>query len=126
MSVRTIRKVYCFRHPFHLAGRVRSLPAGVYCVETYEELEAGDCFVTYIPLLTLLHLNGEPASNDARVSIQVCLEELELALMMDDIAAEELTMFDSDVSEQELRLMSDIRRANRSSPARSPFATVMR
>lgn len=126
MSVRTISNVYRFRHPFNLTGLTRNLPAGTYCVETYEELAEGDSFVTYQPVLSLLHINGTPASDAARLSILVSLEELDLALMMDEIAEEELALLDADISEQELNLLGEIHRASRVSSARSPFAMVIR
>ncbi|MFC4236762.1 hypothetical protein ACFOY8_16280 [Thalassospira xianhensis] len=126
MSVRTISNVYRFKNPFNLTGRAQSLPAGTYCVETYEELAEGDHFVTYQPVLSLLHINGALGSANARVSIQVSLEELDLALVMDEIAEEELALINADISEQELNLLSEIRRAGRGASVKSPFATVMR
>jgi len=126
MSVRAISNVYRFKHPFNLSGRTRNLPAGTYCVETYEEMAKGDSFVTYQPVLSLLHINGTPTSDAARLSIQVSLEELDLALVMDGIAEEELALIDADISDQELNLLSEIRRAGRVASVKSPFATVMR
>ena len=126
MSVRTINRVYCFKHPFHLLGRVQSLPAGTYCVETYEELEKGNSFVTYQPVLSLLHINGTSASDDARGSIQVSLEELDLAIMMDELAAEEIALLDGNISEQEQHLLGELRRVSRFGTARSPFSSVIR
>lgn len=126
MSVRTISKIYCFKHPFHLTGRSQRLPAGTYCVETYEELEKGDSFVIYQPVLSLLHINGTQASDTARFSIRVSLEELDLALVMDEIEAEELALLDADISQQESHLLDEIRRAGRFSAAKSPFTSVVR
>jgi hypothetical protein len=57
VTVRTSKKTVTFLRPFVLSAINEEQPAGVYTVETDEELLEGISFPAYRRVLTLIHLH---------------------------------------------------------------------
>lgn len=125
MSVHVKSRLYLFRNPFFVSKRARCLLAGTYCVETYEQVVTGENFLTYQPVLTLLHLKTTTGSGSSDGMIEVNPEELELAVMMDPDKAVCWDFLEDDMSEQEQQLIAGIYRTKRHASERSPFMALV-
>lgn len=55
-GIRTTRSSVVFRSPFRLKGFSKPEPAGVYAVETDEDVIEGNDHTTYVRVATLLHI----------------------------------------------------------------------
>jgi len=88
MTLRTSTKTVTFGRPFVLDGFDEVLPAGVYRVETDEELLEGVSFPAYRRKLTLLHLHAKPGHPGLRQTLTIDPNELDAALKRDQEPAE--------------------------------------
>jgi hypothetical protein len=59
MTIRSRRETVTFRHPFHMRGIDRVLPAGVYEVVTDEETIEGLTFAAYRRIATMITVPAE-------------------------------------------------------------------
>ncbi|HBU97711.1 hypothetical protein [Thalassospira lucentensis] len=94
-------------------------------METYEQVVPGENFLTYQPVLTLLHLKTTTGSGSSDGMIEVNPEELELAVMMDPDKAVCWDFLEDDMSEQEQQLIAGIYRTKRHASERSPFMALV-
>jgi len=88
MTTRTSKKTVTFRRPFVLGGFDEVLPAGVYIVETDEELLDGISFLAYRRILTLLHLHAKSGNPGLTGLLTIDPKELDAALKRDQAPAE--------------------------------------
>ncbi|MCK1709880.1 MULTISPECIES: hypothetical protein [unclassified Bradyrhizobium] len=59
MSIRSRRETITFKHPFHIRGIARELPAGAYEVVTDEETIEGLTFSAYRRIATMITVPSE-------------------------------------------------------------------
>ncbi|MCK1740228.1 hypothetical protein IVA80_04965 [Bradyrhizobium sp. 139] len=59
MSIRSRRETITFKHPFHIRGIARELPAGAYEVVTDEEMIDGLSFASYRRVATMITVPAE-------------------------------------------------------------------
>jgi len=59
MTIRSRRETITFRHPFHIRGIARELPAGAYEVVTDEETIEGLSFAAYRRIATMITVPSE-------------------------------------------------------------------
>jgi len=83
MTLRTTQKDVTFQKPFSLAGLEEVLPAGVYVVDTEEELIEGLSFTAYQRTNTTIHLQPKSADSAIKRSMTLSPTELEAALLRD-------------------------------------------
>jgi hypothetical protein len=88
MTIRTSEKTVTFRNPFVIGGFDEVLPAGVYSVETDEELLEGISFPAYRRILTVIHLHAEPNKPGLARTLTVDPNDLDAALQRDQAPAE--------------------------------------
>lgn len=81
--IRTTEKTVIFRLPFRINGFNDPFPAGVYRVETDEELLESLSFRAYRRVQTVLQLPAEPGHPGLRHSLAVDAKELDAALERD-------------------------------------------
>ena len=80
MTVRTTSKTVTFMHPFNLSGMDEMQPAGIYTVETDEELLQTSSLPAYRRISTLMRL---PARSRGPVVTQIVeVNPLELAALL--------------------------------------------
>lgn len=125
MGVQVKSRFYLFHNPFFVSRQDRHLPAGNYCVETYEQVVQGEKFLTYLPVLTLLHLNNTADTSASDGMILVDLAELELAFTVDQAEAVGWDFLEDDLSEQEERLIGALCRTKMRASTRSPFVAML-
>jgi len=83
VTIRTREKTVTFGNPFFLGGLEERQPAGVYTVETDEELLQGVSTLAYRRVLTLIHLHAKPGRPGVRETLTIDPNELEAALKRD-------------------------------------------
>ena len=88
MTIRTSEKTVTFTNPFVLDGFDEVLPAGVYSVETDEELLEGISFPAYRRILTVIHLQAEPNRPGLARTLTVDPNDLDAALQRDRASPE--------------------------------------
>ena len=86
MLTRTRNSTVTFQHPFALEGLDRLLPAGIYLVETQEELLQSLSFTAYRRIATWISLASRDGNPDQSPVIGVEPEELAAALAADAAA----------------------------------------
>ena len=59
MTIRSRRETITFKHPFHIRGLERQLPAGAYEVVTDEEMIEGLSFASYRRVATMITVPSE-------------------------------------------------------------------
>jgi hypothetical protein len=59
MTIRSRRETITFKHPFHIRGLERQLPAGAYEVVTDEEMIEGLSFASYRRVATMITVPAE-------------------------------------------------------------------
>jgi hypothetical protein len=59
MTIRSRRESVTFRHPFHIRGVARELPAGAYEVVTDEEMIDGLSFAVWRRVATMIMVPAE-------------------------------------------------------------------
>ena len=59
MTIRSRHETITFRHPFHIRGIARELPAGAYDVVTDEEAIEGLSFAAYRRVATMITVPSE-------------------------------------------------------------------
>ncbi|MDH2347253.1 hypothetical protein [Bradyrhizobium sp. SSUT77] len=59
MTIRSRRETITFKHPFHIRGVARELPAGAYEVVTDEEMIEGLSFASYRRVATMITVPAE-------------------------------------------------------------------
>jgi hypothetical protein len=59
MTIRSRRETITFKHPFHIRGLARELPAGAYEVVTDEEMIEGLSFASYRRVATMITVPSE-------------------------------------------------------------------
>ncbi|MDE5464631.1 hypothetical protein [Bradyrhizobium sp. CSS354] len=59
MTIRSRRETITFKHPFHIRGVARELPAGAYEVVTDEEMIEGLSFASYRRVATMITVPSE-------------------------------------------------------------------
>ncbi|UPK35464.1 hypothetical protein IVB18_47250 [Bradyrhizobium sp. 186] len=65
MTIRSRRETITFKHPFHIRGIERELPAGAYEVVTDEEMIEGLSFSAYRRIATMITVPVEGARGGA-------------------------------------------------------------
>lgn len=88
MTVRTRMKKVTFRRPFTLGGLDEAQPAGVYRVDTDEELLEGLSFLAYRRVSTLLHLHPKAGHPGRMLTLAIDPQELDAALQRDHAPTE--------------------------------------
>jgi hypothetical protein len=88
MTIRTTKKTVSFTRPFVLGGFNEVLPAGVYNVETDEELLEGLSFPAYRRILTVIRLHAKPDRPGITRSLTINPNELDAALTRDQAPTE--------------------------------------
>lgn len=83
MTMRTSTKTVAFRRSFLLDGFDEILPAGIYSVETDEELIEGISFPAYRRVLTIIRLNSQRDQPSLRRVLTIDPKDLEAALLRD-------------------------------------------
>ncbi|MBC8337274.1 MAG: hypothetical protein H8E39_01150 [Alphaproteobacteria bacterium] len=83
MTIRTSKKTVTFRRPFILAELDGVQPAGVYAVETDEELLEGISFPAYRRISTLIRLHAKPDRPGIVQTLYIDPKDLDAALMRD-------------------------------------------
>ena len=86
MIVRTSKTTETFKRPFNLGEIDEVLPAGVYTVETDDELLDGLSFLAYRRVLTLFHLHPSRSHPGLFRTLTIDPKELDAALMRDQMA----------------------------------------
>ncbi|MCA1413920.1 hypothetical protein I6F30_22625 [Bradyrhizobium sp. NBAIM20] len=59
MTIRSRREIVTFKHPFHIRGMARELPAGPYEVVTDEEMIDGLSFAVWRRVATMITVPSE-------------------------------------------------------------------
>ena len=59
MTIRSRRETVTFKHPFHIRGIARELPAGAYEVVTDEEMIEGLSFASWRRVATMITVPSE-------------------------------------------------------------------
>ncbi|KYK49412.1 hypothetical protein A1D31_25585 [Bradyrhizobium liaoningense] len=67
MTIRSRREIVTFKHPFHIRGIERILPAGAYEVVTDEETIEGLTFAAYRRVATMITVPAEGAGGAMEV-----------------------------------------------------------
>lgn len=80
MALRTTRTSITFKAPFHLSTLDETLPAGVYDIDTEEEIIEGIERTVYLRVATLLYVRTH---NMVR-TVTIDPEELQVAFNPDD------------------------------------------
>lgn len=83
MTERTQRSSVTFRHPVHLDGLDKPLPAGTYTVETDEEQIPGLSFIAYRRIQTTMIVPADTNSKAGRQVIVIEPRALQAALDRD-------------------------------------------
>lgn len=83
MTMRTTSRTVTFTHPFVLSGVVEEQPAGIYTVETDEELIGNGSLTAYRRISTLIRLPGRPGSLVLEQVVDLDPAELAAALARD-------------------------------------------
>jgi hypothetical protein len=84
MTTRTITSTVTFTRPFSLSGFDGEQPAGLYSVETDEELLDGVSFPAYRRMATMMQLQAGPGAKGGMVQVAVVdPAELHAALAAD-------------------------------------------
>lgn len=84
MTTRTTIKAVTFKRPFALGEFDEVQPAGVYRVETDEELLEGVSFPAYRRTLTMIHLHASPGHPGRTQMLDINPKDLEAALERDN------------------------------------------
>ena len=87
MTTRTTITTVTFKRPFVLGGFNEEQPAGVYRVETDEELLEGVSFPAYRRTLTMIHLHASPHHPGRTQMLDINPKDLEAALERDNGSA---------------------------------------
>jgi hypothetical protein len=85
MTRRTIVKSIAFTHPFRLSGLDEEQPAGIYEVETDEELMEDISFIAYRRLSTQIHLHDQSSRPGVSLTLTIDPAELAAALEADHV-----------------------------------------
>lgn len=88
MTTRTSTTTLTFRRPFVLGGFDEEFPAGLYHVETDEEILEGISFLAYRRVLTLLHMGRNTGHAGFGQTLTVDPGELDAALQRDRASAD--------------------------------------
>ena len=83
MTTRTSKNTVTFSRPFILGGFDEVLPAGVYRVETDEELLEGVSFPAYRRILTVFYLDAKSGNSDHARALTIDPGDLDVALQRD-------------------------------------------
>jgi len=108
MTIRTSKKTVTFNKSFVLGEFDEVLPAGVYRVETDEELLEGISFPAYRRILTLIHLHAKSGNPILTRTLTIDPDELDVALKCDQ--APEETSIGSDAGQKMLQGATESRR----------------
>ena len=87
MTVRTSHKTVTFTRPFSLSALDEVQPAGIYTVETDEELLQGVSFPAYRRIATLIFLPSRPGSAFLEQVVNIDPMELQAAQERDAASA---------------------------------------
>ena len=99
MTTRTTINTVTFKRPFVLGDFDEVQPAGVYRVETDEELLEFVSFPAYRRTLTMIHLHASPDHPGRSQMLDINPDDLEAALKRDDEAAELPADFETGIRE---------------------------
>lgn len=88
MTMRTSEKTVTFKRPFFLAGSDEMQPAGVYSVETDEELLEGVSFPAYRRTASWMRRHENPGRPGVVQTLKIDPEELDAALRRDAASAD--------------------------------------
>src|SRR3546814_21173392 len=86
MKTRTSEKTVTFRKPFALAGLDEVMPAGIYSVETAEELVEGISYPAYRRTATVLRIHAASGPSHLTRALAVEPEELKTSLARDALS----------------------------------------
>jgi hypothetical protein len=86
MAIRTTSRTVSFTRPFLMSGMVEEQPAGVYSVETDEELLDTATVPAYRRITTLIRLPGRPGGSVLDHVVDIDPAELAAALDRDAAA----------------------------------------
>ncbi len=89
MTIRSRREVVTFKHPFHIGGVGRQLPAGAYEVITEEETIDGLSLPTFRRTATIIVVPAMDAPDAAMEMISIGSVELSDAQRIDASAPDE-------------------------------------
>ncbi len=85
MTTRTSNRTVIFRRPFALSGWSEAQPAGIYKVETEEELLDIMSFPAYRRTATMIELPGRPGISSVTEIVMIDPDELDAALARDGV-----------------------------------------
>lgn len=91
MTTRTIEKTVTFARPFFLKGLGEEQPAGIYKVETDEELLLEMSFPAYRRVATMIHLHEVPGDDRITGIATIDPDELDAALLRDALPPQNAT-----------------------------------
>jgi len=83
LTIRTSKRIVTFRKPFALGDGAELRQAGVYVVETDEELLEGLSFPAYRRILTVISLQPGPGVSALTPALTINPDDLEAALRRD-------------------------------------------
>ena len=83
MTIRSRRETITFRHPVHIRGIARELPAGAYEVVTDEEMIEGLSFPAFRRIATMIMVPGAPPQRSAMEMISISSIDLSDAQRID-------------------------------------------
>ena len=97
MTLRSIHTNVAFSNPFNLAGLDEELPAGIYAIETEEELLEGVSFPVYRRVNTTIQLQPVSSNHTTRRAMSIDPVELDAALSRDKTLTDPFANIDLDV-----------------------------
>ncbi len=94
MTIRTSQRTVTFRRPFTLSELDEIQPAGIYVIDTDEELLEGISFPVYRRVSTYIHLHAKAGRPGVTETLCVDPDDLDAALLRDNKTPE--TVSDDD------------------------------
>jgi hypothetical protein len=83
VTTRSRRETITFKHPFHIRGIERLLPAGSYDVVTDEEMIEGLSFASYRRIATMIMVPCEPPHSSSMEMLSIGSVDLSDAQRLD-------------------------------------------
>lgn len=83
MTTRTSENTVTFKRPFVLDGFDEAFPAGIYSVETDEELLEGLSYLAYRRVSNVIHLHSSPDHPGLKRALAIDPSELDAVLARD-------------------------------------------
>jgi hypothetical protein len=89
MTIRSRREIVTFKHPFHIRGIDRLLPAGAYEVVTDEEMIEGLSFASYRRIATMIMVPAAASRGSAMEMLSIGSVDLADAQRIDASAPQQ-------------------------------------